>query len=220
MGSSPARALPQVVETKMTLTFLNRFRPRRAVPTMPVFEGLAQVRAYWEGLRKDASLPDRSKLDPRGLSGMLDRVFLAERIGRGLAQLRVAGSGLADFAGTDVRGLPLSCLFAAESRPRLSQSLELAFDAPAVVEIDLGSDRTGGGGVVARLVLLPLADAGGQKLVLGAVSFAHPGQAACKFQIRSVRDERLEVKPPARSVEAAIEPIRRYGHLALVHTSE
>lgn len=35
----------------MTLTFLERLRPRRDPPPL-VFEGLAQVRAYWEGLRE------------------------------------------------------------------------------------------------------------------------------------------------------------------------
>ncbi len=208
----------------MTLSFLDRLRPRREAPSIPVFEGLAQVRAYWEGLRQASTLPDRSQLDPRGLSGMLDRVFLAERIGRGLVQVRVAGSALVDFAGMDVRGLPLSCLFAADARPRLAQSLELVFASPAVVELDLGSDRAGGDALIARLVLMPLADAGERTLVLGAVSFANSGAKSCKFQIRSVRDERLDLTP-ARSlapvpVESALQPIRRYGHLALVHTND
>ena len=125
----------------MSLSFLDRFRPRPAPPSPIVFDGLAQVRAYWEALRSAGHLPGRAALDPRGLSGMLDRVFLAERIGHGLAQIRVAGSGLADFAGTDLRGLPLSCLFAAESRPPLAQSVERVFAEPALAELDLGSDR-------------------------------------------------------------------------------
>ena len=40
-------------ETKVTLIFLDRLRPRLDPPRNPVFEGLAQVRAYWEGMRCD-----------------------------------------------------------------------------------------------------------------------------------------------------------------------
>lgn len=203
----------------MTLTFLDRFRPRRETPPLPSFEGLAQVRAYWEGLRRDGALPGRSALDPRGLSGVLDRVFLGERIGRGLVQVRIAGSGLADFAGMDVRGLPLSCLFAADSRALLGQRLEQVFETPAVVEVDLGSDRAAGGGLVARLLLLPLAEDRGARQVLGAIGFAGQMPARCKFQIRSAREERL-IKPEIEARAAPVAPIRRFGHLSLVHTAE
>jgi hypothetical protein len=207
------------VVTKMTLSFLDRFRTRRDQPPLPVFDGLAQVRAYWEGLRSEDGLPQRSALDPRGLGGVLDRVFLAERIGRGLVQLRVAGSGLGDFAGMDVRGLPLSCLFAADSRPLLAQCVESVFSGPAAVELDLGSDRLGGETVIARLLLLPLADVSDRKLLLGAISFI-AGAVRCKFQIRARREETMP-PPAALTVEAPPpKPIRRYGHLALVHSTE
>ena len=72
----------------------------------PPPRGPAELRAYWEALRQSGGLPQRAALDPRGLSGVLDRVFIAERIGRGVVQVRIAGSGLADFAGLDLRGLP------------------------------------------------------------------------------------------------------------------
>lgn len=203
----------------MTLGFLDRLRPRCNPAQSPVFEGLAQVRAYWEGLREAGQLPQRTALNPRGMSGVLDRVFLAERIGRGLVQLRVAGSGLSDFAGMDVRGLPLSCLFTPESRPLLAQSIESVFDIPAIAEIDLGSDRLGGNTPVARLLLLPLADTAGTRLLLGAVGFA-AGATACKFQIRTRRVETLPITPAPVVLDSTPQPIRRLGHLALVHSAE
>ncbi|MDP3196522.1 PAS domain-containing protein [Tabrizicola sp.] len=204
----------------MSLSFLDRFRPQRPAQTSLVFDGLAQVRGYWEGLRQGDTLPARAAIDPRGLSGVLDRVFLAERIGRGLVQVRIAGSGLADFAGMDVRGLPLSCLFAAESRPQLAATVERVFAEPAVAELDLGSDRAAGGGLVARLLLLPLADESGTKLILGAISFAPGPTARCKLQIRSWRDERLPRAPIPPTEAPVVQPIRRVGHLSLVHVSE
>lgn len=209
----------------MTLTFLDRLRPRSAQPLQPVFDGLAQLRAYWEALRENASLPSRTALDPRGLSGVLDRAFLADRIGTGLAQIRLAGSALTEFAGADLPGLPLSCLFTPESRPLLAQSLEKVFTDPAVVEIDLGSDRKMVGTVMARLLLLPLAEAGDQRSMLGAISFA-AGGAPCKLQILARREERLvlPVRPVApaavRPEPPPAAPAHRFGHLTLVQFNE
>lgn len=203
----------------MTLSFLDRLRPRHDPPRTIVFDGLAQVRAYWEELRQNGQIPQRAALDPRGLCGVLDRIFLAERIGRGLAQLRIAGSGLADFAGLGVRGLPLSCLFTPESRPVLAQSIENVFDTPAVAEIDLGSDRPGGRAPLARLLLMPLADHGDRKLVLGAISFA-TATRPCKLQILARREETLVISGAAAMPAPAPEPLRRVGHLALVHSAD
>lgn len=194
----------------MDLKFLNsdRFQPAPVIP-----EGLAQVRAYWEGLRVGGGIPLRSALDPRGFAGVLDRVFLAERIGQGLAQVRIAGSGLTEFADADLRGLPLSCLFTAEARPMLAQVMERVFDGAALAELDLGSDRARG--AVARLLLLPMAD-GGRRLVLGCLGFAGGGiGAGCKFSILRRQEERL-VSVAVRLVEEPTLPGRRFGHLTLV----
>lgn len=209
----------------MTLTLLDRFRLRPSCPPQPAFDGLAQVRAYWEALRGAASLPSRAALDPRGLTGVLDRVFLADRIGTGLAQIRLSGSALTEFAGADLPGLPLSCLFTPESRPLLAQSLEKAFADPAVVEIDLGSDRKRVGTVMARLLLLPLAEEGARRSLLGAVGFAS-GTGPCKLQILARREERLvlptrQIAPPETIPETApADPACRFGHLTLVHFNE
>lgn len=209
----------------MTLTFLDRFRPRQVAPSPMVFDGLAQIRAYWEGLRLKGALPRRAMIDPRGLSGVLDRVFLAERIGQGLAQIRIAGSGLTDFAGDDLRGLPLSCLFAADSRPMLAQTVERVFAEPALAELDLGSDRGAVGKTIARLILLPLAEEDGARTLLGAISFADTARGPCKFQLLARREERVappRVIPlhPAFAPEESGTPLRRRGHLTLVHLGD
>lgn len=208
----------------MSLSFLDRFRPRQYSSASTVFDGLAQVRAYWEALRQGGALPPRSAIDPRGLAGVLDRVFMAERIGRGLVQIKLAGSGLADFAGGEVNGLPLSCLFSTESRPLLAQCVERVFAEPAVVELDLASDRGKSGQVIARLILLPLANAGGTPTLLGAQSFAAGAQGPCKLQLVGHREERiapLTLVPlnPSFVPEAAEKPLPRRGHLRLVHFS-
>jgi hypothetical protein len=204
----------------MSLGFLDRFRQRTAPAAPLVHDGPSQVRAYWEALRQGDALPARAALDPRGLAGVLDRVFLAERIGKGLAQVRLAGSALSELAGTELRGLPLSCLFAPESRPLLAQALEEAFTGTAIVEIDLGSDRGSTGLAIARLILLPLQDEGDCHQLLGAVGMA-PGTRACKLQVLGRRSEHFEPPPRTMAQPVAEErPSSRHGHLRLVQFDE
>lgn len=203
---------------ELKLLDLGRLRPRRPALT-PVFGGLAQVRAYWEALRIGGALPDRAHLDPRGLDGVLDRVFLAERIARGLVQLRIAGSGLAEVAGMDPRGLPLSCLFAAESRTQLAQVLEAVAQGQVMVELDLASDR-GNGQAVARLLLLPVCDGPDQKLVLGCLGTAG-NLPSGKLRILSRKDEALELPAAIPAPEpVAPPPLRQLRHLSLVHARD
>jgi hypothetical protein len=200
----------------LKLLDLARFRPAAPV-VAPRFDELAQVRAYWEALREGDRLPRRAALDPRGLSGVLDRVFIAERIGRGVLQVRIAGSSLIDFAGIDLRGLPLGCLFTATSRPALADLLEEVCMTPSLAQIDLAPEgdpaRT-----VARLMLLPLAEDGDRRLVLGAFGFAEgraPARARFHPQRRQV--ERLFPNPPAPARDPDA-PVRASGHLRLVHS--
>jgi hypothetical protein len=204
------------------LGFLDRLLQHGASVPPVELAGPSQVRGYWEALRVGTSLPSRAALDPRGLGGVLDRVFLAERIGTGLVQVRVAGSALAELAGTELKGLPLSCLFTPESRPLLAQAVEEVFADPAVVEIDLGSDRGRTGLAIARLVLLPLQDEGDCRQLLGVFGLAE-GARAGKMQILGRRSESLTVPEPQPAPlaepEPRPEPLRRHGHLRLVHFS-
>jgi hypothetical protein len=194
---------------------LARLIPRRS-GTAALFSGPAQVRAYWEALRKDGGIPDRTQLDPRGLGGVLDRVFLAERIGKGLVQVRIAGSALTEVAGMDLRGLPLSCLFAAEYRDMLALALEPVTNGSMIVELDLGANR-GGPGAVGRLLLLPLADGGDRRLVLGCLGMAD-GLIGPRLKLSILRKQEERVTPLAHPAPVAA-PQRRAPYLTLVHTS-
>ena len=198
---------------ELKLTELVRLLPRRT--TSALFAGPSQVRAYWEGLRRDGGVPDRTQLDPRGFGGVLDRVFLAERIGKGLVQVRIAGSALTEAAGMDLRGLPLSCLFAAESRDLLAEALEPVAEGRMLTELDLGANR-GGPGAVGRLLLLPLTDGPDRRLVLGCLGLAD-GLIGPRLKLTILRrqEERLTAEAPPQPVIVA--PARRTPYLKLVH---
>jgi hypothetical protein len=205
------------MEGLMDLKLPKFSRPLHQHISPAVFAGPSQVRAYWEGLRQNGRLPDRAQLDPRGFGGVLDRVFLAEPIGRGLVQVRISGSALCEAAGMDLRGLPLSCLFSSEARPALAEALEQVSDGIALAEFDLGASR-GGLGTLARLVLLPLTDGADRRLVLGCLGHADgllgPG---LKFTILRRLQERLAPAP-----QPAVEPppVRKVPHLTLVHARD
>jgi hypothetical protein len=206
----------------MHVTFLDRFRKHPPNPPAPQHDGLAQVRAYWEALRPAGGLPARMDIDPRGFGGVLDRIFLAERIGRGVAQIRIAGSTLCAFAETDLRGLPLGCLFATETRALIGESLEAVVNQPAICNIDLGSDRWGQGKAMARLILMPLAPEDGSQQVIGAFGFANRSPRMCKLQAQGRSLERLTTEPSAGTEEPQRQrpaAIRVAGHLTLVHST-
>ncbi|MFZ1470161.1 MAG: PAS domain-containing protein [Paracoccaceae bacterium] len=200
------------------------------------FSGLAEVRAYWEGRRNGIGIPSRADLDPRGMAGALEQVFIAERIGTGLVRLRIAGSGLAEVAGLDMKGLPLSALITPESRLRLAEVLERVFTQPIAADLHLEAERAiGRPALQARLMLLPLRSAGGARdLVLGCLATGGTiGRAPRRFAITRAMEERLIVDPTAVAARVGVDlrtlpglaepatpaqPIAGKPHLRLVYS--
>lgn len=146
---------------------------RRVPPANPTrFTALQQVRAYWEGLRRGGQLPLRAAVDPRGIAGVLDQVFMAERIGPGLARFRIAGMQINQLCGAEVRGLPLSLLIAPHARDQFAATLERVFAHGSLAEIAVEAE-TGMGrpGLEGRLLLLPLVGQNGATdLCLGCLA--------------------------------------------------
>lgn len=200
------------------------------------FAAVSEVRAYWEGLRTGGRIPARSDLDPRGMARALDQVFVAERIGTGLVRLRIAGMGLTDIAGLDMKGLPLSTLFSPEARLRLAEVLERVFLMPEAAELHLEAERSiGRPALQARLLLLPLHSNGGARdLILGCLATdGEVGRAPRRFAIARAVEERLilpqvaahpseesPLKEFAEPPAAAPRPLKGKPHLRLVHSAD
>ncbi len=120
---------------------------------------LRQVEAYWEGLRNRRLLPDRSDVDPRGLSPVLRHCVLLEKVAPGHARLRIAGRHVSDLMGMDVEGMPLSALFLPDARAGLVETVSAVFEEPALARLELESPGAlGRSKLGARMVLLPLRD--------------------------------------------------------------
>lgn len=199
---------------------------------------LQQVRAYWEGLRPSGGgLPRRQDIDPRGLSGALEHVFLAERVAPGVARLRLAGMHLLDLMGMEVRGMPLSALFEPVGRARLAEVLDQAFCGRAALEFRLEAERAiGKPALEGRMLLLPVLGSRGETdLALGVLETeGRIGRCPRRFAIAGLTAEDLVPATPTPAPEAAAPPVGPPGlaeparpflaagrpHLRLVHSRE
>ncbi|SEM86039.1 PAS domain-containing protein [Pseudorhodobacter antarcticus] len=170
----------------MTQTFANA-----TCSTSPV----AQLRAYWEGLRPEGGLPQRAQIDPRGIESALSATFLIERVAPGIARFRIAGMDLADFMGMEVRGLPFSSLFSPAARPGLSTSLETLFQSPAILTMDMVAERgIGRPMLTARLLVMPLFDDLGRLTMgLGCMALSgNVGRSPRRFDVTGTTLTRLD----------------------------
>lgn len=173
---------------------------------------LAEVRAYWEGLRSGPALPRRDQIDPRGLRGALQGTFLLERIAPGVGRLRIAGMNFTDLLGMDGRGMPLSALFDPMSRARLGTLLDACFLRPAVLEMTLGCETgLGRPALAARMILLPVGcDDGRGEMALGCLAMA--GQIG--RQPRRLGIEAASCTPIALPRLEAVRPVQDLARLA------
>ncbi|MGV8953762.1 MAG: PAS domain-containing protein [Cypionkella sp.] len=173
------------------LKFFGR-SPLDAAAVQQMQRDLQLVRGYWQALRHGPQLPHRSDLDPRGFVGVLDRVFLIERVAKGFGRFRLAGMHLHDVLGMDARGMVLGSLFDAQGRERMSAALEAVFDATTIVEVQLEAERSiGKPALSGRMLLLPvLNDSGAQPLALGCLTTHDAvGRAPRRFAIAGLSRE-------------------------------
>ena len=65
-----------------------------------IYSAISQVECYWHGLyHARGEIPARNEVDPRGIEQVLEYAMLMERIGPGIARIRLAGMHLTDYLG-------------------------------------------------------------------------------------------------------------------------
>ncbi len=149
-------------------------------------ECFVELDAYWTALAAGRIVPLRDEVDPRGIKGSLDKVFLIERIAPGIARFRIAGHHLTDLMGMEMRGMPLSAAFTPAAREQLGDTLRALFSEPARVELTLEGQRQGlRGRIGARALFLPLRNRdGGIDRAIGMLSSTgRRGTAPQRFDI-------------------------------------
>lgn len=195
-----------------------------------------EVRAYWEALRHEGAVPLREAIDPRGIAGALEHVFMIERIATGLARFRLVGSRISELVGCEVRGMPFTALFDPVGRGKIGPMLESLFCGPAIYHIDLEAERgIGRPALGAHLLLLPLvSQAGKVDLALGCLTLDGPiGRAPRRFAVARMNQEKLvtgaPTPEPAAETRAFAEPPADFAlpapprserHLRLVHSAD
>ncbi|MBL3673425.1 PAS domain-containing protein [Paracoccus sp. KCTC 42845] len=132
---------------------------------------MADLRAYWDSLRKGRAVPARADVHPHGIHRALDHAFILERIAPGAGRFRLAGQHLIDLMGMEVRGMAFCSLANPSSRGRWSDVLESVFRAPQIAEMTLHAKADyARPELSARLLLLPLAsDLGDVTRALGCI---------------------------------------------------
>lgn len=171
------------------------------------FPLVKEVEAYWHALRGDQPVPLRSDIDPRGIERALEYAFVIERIAPGMARFRLAGMHLNDLMGMEVRGMPLTSFFAPTFRKEISEALELLFEGPQIVEVQLSAERgIGKPPLDAKLLLLPLrSDLGDISRALGClVSIGEIGRTPRRFDVVETRLTAL-TKPAVQTPTVAVE---------------
>ena len=191
-----------------------------------VASGLAEVRAYWEGLRDGKRLPRRDQIDPRGMSGALGQVLMLEQVATGMARIRLGGMTVNDLMGMEVRGMPLSALFDPMARRALEDVLRRVFTGGVAATLVLEAERgLGRPALAGRMLVLPvLADDGRPDLALGCVALDGAiGRTPRRFHIAQVLTDQLTHTPVVPRALAFADPVvpftgpaRPASHLRLV----
>ncbi|WP_295042936.1 PAS domain-containing protein [uncultured Paracoccus sp.] len=162
-------------------------------PTQPA-RILADVRAYWDSLRRGRAVPARSDIQPQGIHRALDYAFILERIAPGAARFRLAGQHLIDLMGMEVRGMAFCALANPSSRGRWSDVLESVFRAPQLAQMTLHAKAEyARPELSAQLLLLPLtSDLGDVTRALGCfIAAGQVGVAPRRFDL--VSDEVMPI---------------------------
>lgn len=154
--------------------------------TQPI---LGQIRSYWEELRAGRLMPLRSEVDPREMSAFLEACFVLERVPGGDVRFRLAGMGVNDLMGMEVRGMPLRALISPADRPLFSAKLAALFDTPEIQEYRLHSDQPNSPELSAVLLILPLkGDDGVVNRAIGCLTTTGTiGVAPRRFRVKDLQ---------------------------------
>lgn len=162
---------------------------------------MADMRAYWDSLRRGRGVPARSDIQPQGIRRALDHAFILERIAPGAARFRLAGQQLIDLMGMEVRGMAFCSLANTSSRGRLSDVLESVFRAPQLAQMTLRSPADYARPELnAQMLLLPLSsDLGDVTRALGCIiAEGQIGVAPRRFDL--IGDEVLPIIDGGKTV--------------------
>lgn len=158
----------------------------------------SEIRAlysYWEQLRAGRPCPERTEVDPRDIPADARHLFILEDLGQGNIRFRLAGTGLLEAFGFDLRGMSARAIMEGRSRESF-----VALVSETIAEPGVGYARlTAPDGTQAwEVVLLPLRGSfGAIDRVIGCLHpvsgrAPQPGQVPLRFTIDSMAIQPVE----------------------------
>jgi hypothetical protein len=117
---------------------------------------------YWSRLRKGRDLPDQTDIDPRAIKRMLSYVFILEASDPARPVYRLAGTGLCDRFGIELKATNFLSHWEAGSRGALSALLRQALAARQPVCLSSIATTSDHGMIELETILAPVSFGPGQ----------------------------------------------------------
>lgn len=132
--------------------------------------GTQQLFEYWSDLRGGRSAPYKSEVTARGVGRTLaSNTFILENLADGARRFRLAGSGLHDIFGLELRGMSAQAIMQQESRARLQSLMDDCLGAAKVCVFTCRAENLGRDALQLEVFLAPLrSDFDQMNRILGA----------------------------------------------------
>lgn len=172
---------------------------------------------YWCTLRGDCLAPTRSDIEPRDIPRVLPYVFILERRDAWSYRFRLAGTGLCNIYGMELRGHNLMAFWRHGCQEQLRLLLNDVVASASVGLVDYTAETPDHREVSMEMVLLPLAQDNGEiTRVLGAAAplddFPWLGDHMLTHQwiehAELINPDRLPVPVPAHAARGRAVPER------------
>ena len=125
---------------------------------------------YWEALRAERATPYRAEVDPRDMGCDPRDLFILEDLGRGNVRFRLAGSGLSERFGMELRGMSVRSVMQLNARDQLSAMIDEVLREPGIGYLRLVARREGRPETRWEMLMLPLrSDFGQTDRLLGSL---------------------------------------------------
>lgn len=121
-----------------------------------------RVYDYWMQIKGSRPAPSRSDISPRALKGTLPFLFIAERAETDVTVFRLAGTGLCERYGRELRDHGLESVWSVADRPRVRLLIDTVLDMPAPALAQFRAETVDCRAVDGEMLLLPIADETGQ----------------------------------------------------------
>ncbi|MEM6440286.1 MAG: PAS domain-containing protein [Pseudomonadota bacterium] len=128
--------------------------------------------AYWNELRAGRDAPSRSEVDPRRIAGGLETMFILEHLEGGQTRFRLAGTGLCELLGMELRGMMVETLMVPGQESEAADIAARVLQTPGCGVMRLRATDAQGVDWAGEAIFLPLySEMGEMARVIGCVNF-------------------------------------------------